>query len=115
MELRPESGEFDPDEIPIQFQSLSQLSVYCKRNNLNVPIEEYTDTEIARQHVELAMASPDAFQRIYEKYSERLNEEKELASLNQDFEGIGEQGSQIDIDSATGKANAKPNEQEMFT
>jgi len=105
-EIRPEEGEFDPDDLPVLFQTLDQLAVYCKRHKLSVPVEEYGNLEMARQHVMLAKDDPQAFKKIFEKYQETMTSERELEDLNQNFEGIGQAGGEVDVDPLTGKTTA---------
>lgn len=105
--LNPENGEFDPDELPIMFQSKEQLAIYCKRHQLAVPVGEYADLDLARTHVELALSSPEAFQKLFTKHSKKMKEDKELSALNQNFENIGEAGGEVEVDPATGKPSEK--------
>jgi len=106
-EIRPEDGVFDPDELPVMFQTIPQLKEYCKRHKLHVPLDEYGDLEIARQHVMLAKADPAAFAKIFAKYQDVMAVDKELETLNQGFEGIGSGGGEVEVDSQTGKTVAK--------
>ena len=107
-EIRPENGEFDPDELPVLFQTVEQLVVYCKRHKLQVPVEEYGNLEMARQHVMLAKVDPAAFKKIFETYQETMTADRELEDLNQGFEGIGSAGGEVEVDPATGKTSPKP-------
>jgi len=107
-EIRPEQGAFDPDELPVLFQTIEQLGVYCKRHKLQVPVEEYGNLEIARQHVMLAKEDPMAFKKIFEKYQTTMAVDRELEDLNQGFEGIGTAGAEVEVDPLTGKTTAKP-------
>jgi len=114
-EMRPESGDFNPDELGIAFQSKDQLKLYCVKHKLNVPVEEYSDLEMARAHVELALSNPEAFKKVYEKHAARLEEERELEELNRGFENIGESGPEIEIDAASGAIIEKETEDASVT
>lgn len=107
-ELAPEHGEFDPDELPVLFQTIPQLKEYCKRHKLAVPVEEYGDLEIARQHVLIAKESPSTFAKVFEKYSATMSADRELTELNQNFEGIGSASGEVEVDAQTGAINRKP-------
>jgi hypothetical protein len=106
-EIKPEHGAFDPDELPVLFQTAAQLQEYCKRHKLQVPIEEYGSLEIARQHVMLAKDDPEAFARIFAKYQETMLADRELADLNSGFVGIGRAGGEVEVDPASGKTTIK--------
>jgi hypothetical protein len=107
-EIRPEHGVFDPDELPVLFQTAAQLQEYCKRHKLHVPVEEYGSLEIARQHVMLAKEDPKAFDIIFAKYQTTMLADRELAELNQGFEGIGTNTGEVEVDPLTGSVTAKP-------
>jgi len=107
-EIRPEDGVFDPDELSVLFQTVEQLTVYCKRHKLQVPVEEYGNLEIARQHVMLAKEDPEAFKKVFERYQDTMIADRELEDLNQNFENIGSAGGEVEVDPATGKTVVKP-------
>jgi len=106
-EIAPEEGEFDPDELPVLFQTIAQLQVYCKRHRLSVPLDEYGDLEVARQHVMLAKDNPETFKKVFAKYRETMVADKELEELNRGFVGIGTGAGEVDIDPETGKVSPK--------
>jgi len=106
-EIAPENGAFDPDELSVLFQTIPQLKEYCKRHKLAVPVEEYGDLEVARQHVLIAKESPDTFLKIFEKYSATMNADRELSELNNGFAGIGNTVGEVEVDSKTGAVNRK--------
>lgn len=112
-ELAPENGEFDPDEIPVMFQSFRQLAIFCKRHKLGVPTEEYGDLEMLRAHVQIALDDPQTFQTLYAKYKNQIDADRELNALNQDFEGIGEVKEDVAIDTETGKIVPRPQSTEV--
>lgn len=107
-EIKPEHGEFDPDELPILFQTIPQLKEYCKRHKLPVPVEEYGDLEMCRQHVLIAKDSPETFQKLYEHYQHTMVADRELAELNNDFTDIGKAAGEVEVDAGTGKVLPKP-------
>lgn len=107
-EIAPEHGEFDPDELPVIFQTIPQLKEYCKRHKLAVPVEEYGDLEVARQHVLVAKESPETFVKLFEKYRATIATNKELEDLNQGFEGIGSASGEVEVDPQTGRVAPKP-------
>jgi hypothetical protein len=94
--------DFDPDEIPVIFQTFAQLAVYVKRARLAVPVEEYSDLELCRQHVLLAKEDPDTYATVYKKYAAKAAFDKSLAELNSGFEGIGEANDIVEVDPETG-------------
>jgi hypothetical protein len=107
-EIAPESGHaFDPDELPVIFQSIAQLQEYCRRHKLQIDVTTYADLELARQHVLMAKEDPDAFQVISKKYASKIELDRELEMLNKGFEGIGVATNVIEIDSGTGVPKAK--------
>jgi len=111
-EIRPEAGAFDPDELPVLFQTRDQLSIYCKRHKLQVPVEEYGDLETLRQHVMLAKDDPAAFKTLFAKYQSIMLTDRELVELNNDFAGIGSGGGEVEVDPLTGKTTTKPSVEE---
>lgn len=106
-EIKPEHGEFDPDELAVIFQTIPQLKEYCKRHKLAVPVEEYGDLEVARQHVLVAKESPETFVKIFEKYRATIETSRELEELNQGFEGIGQAAGEVEVDPNTGRVSQK--------
>lgn len=106
-ELRPENGEFDPDALPVIFQSFAQLKQYCIRHNLDVPVEEYADLDMCRTHVMVAKEDPAAFQKIYAKYKTVIEQDRALEDLNNGFEGIGQVNDEVKVDAETGKLMPK--------
>jgi len=106
-ELAPEDGVFNPDEIPVMFQSLPQLEIYCKKHRLPVPVSEYADVEMCRAHVILAEDDVQAFHRVFAKYKTRIDEDRELTELNRNFENIGRVGTDVSVDYESGKVVPK--------
>ena len=106
-EINPETGEFDPDELPVMFQSFRQLKLYCARHKLPVPVEEYGNLEMCRAHVELARDDIGAFHIVYAKHKEIIDTERELEILNNSFEGIGVDKGEVAVDSTTGAVHLK--------
>jgi len=101
-EITPMDGVFDPDDVPVIFQTFAQLKIYVKRHRLGVPVEEYSDLELCRQHVVLAKTDPESYKQVYSTYSSGAAFDKELARLNEDFNGIGTSLDVVEVDPETG-------------
>lgn len=101
-EIAPMDGNFDPDDVPVIFQTFAQLTIYVKRHRLAVPVAEYSDLELCRQHVILAKTDPESYKQVYAAYSSTANFDKELELLNQNFDNIGSSLDVVEVDPNTG-------------
>jgi hypothetical protein len=107
-EINPKGRKFDPDEIPYRFQTKEQLKEYCRRHRLPIKVEDYGSLGLLRDHVRIAKEEPENFPAIYERFSKKREEEKELYALNEEVFNEGEVGIPVPLKEGGDANNPAP-------
>lgn len=84
IEISYSGKALDPNDIPVRWQSWTQLKEYCRYHKLPIDTQDYGSLGLLREHIRLAMDEPNHFKTVSAKYQNTKAADKALYDLNPD-------------------------------